>query len=408
VPVFLVTALLAVAFLFARWTLEVRAHHRRLERLRWRIHVNGIRGKSTVARNVAGMLREAGYVTVAKSTGTEAAVINRHGVDEPIIRRGPPTILEQIEVTKQYVTDDVEALVIECMALKPEYQEVSERLIVRSNIGILTNVREDHQDVMGETLPEIARSLLSTCPWNGLLVTSEQDPALQEVMREVASARGTEVLVADPASVTDAEMKRFDYIAFKDNVAIALAIAERVGIPRGLAMNGIVRAEPDPGVLRVKELLIGGKRVTWANLFAVNDRESMVVAMERLAAYVKDDTFTIGILNNRADRERRALQFADVAAKDLHFDQLVTFGAHEGVVTDRLIANGVPRAGILNLGDDHHPRLEEIVDRMILQQAGQHLFIVGFVNIPTLQAERLLEYFEHEAPAWAGTAPALG
>ena len=28
---------------------------------------------------------------------------------------------------------------------------------VRSNIGVLTNVREDHQDVMGETLPEIAR-----------------------------------------------------------------------------------------------------------------------------------------------------------------------------------------------------------------------------------------------------------
>ena len=51
----------------------------------------------------------------------------------------------------------MQALVIECMALKPEYQEVSERMIVRSNIGVLTNVREDHQDVMGETLPEIAR-----------------------------------------------------------------------------------------------------------------------------------------------------------------------------------------------------------------------------------------------------------
>jgi poly-gamma-glutamate synthase PgsB/CapB len=400
--VFLLTALCAIGFLFARWTLEVHTHRRRLEQLQWRIHVNGIRGKSTVARNVAGMLREAGYVTIAKSTGTEAAVINREGVDEPIVRNGPPTILEQIEVTRRYVTDDVRALVIECMALKPEYQEVSERLIVRSNIGILTNVREDHQDVMGETLPEIARSLLSTCPRNGLLVTAEQNPELQEIIREVASARGTEVLVADPASVTDAEMKRFDYIAFKDNVAIALAIAERIGIPRGLAMNGIVRAEPDPGVLRIKELLIGGKRVTWANLFAVNDRESMVVAMERLAPYINEDTLSIGILNNRTDRERRALQFADVAVEDLSFDRLVTFGAHEGVVTERLVANGVPRAEILNLGDDHHPSLEEIVDQMIIQQPGEHLLVVGFVNIHTHQAARLLEYFEHEAPSWAG------
>ena len=48
--------------------------------------------------------------------------------------------------------------------MKPQYQEVSERMIVRSNIGVLTNVREDHQDVMGETLPEIARSLLLDLP----------------------------------------------------------------------------------------------------------------------------------------------------------------------------------------------------------------------------------------------------
>ena len=113
VPIFLVTALSAIAFLFARWAHEVRAHHRRIEGLEWRIHVNGIRGKSTVARNVAGMLREAGYTTIAKSTGTEAAVINRDGVDEPIVRKGPPTILEQIEVTRRYVTKDVDALVIE-------------------------------------------------------------------------------------------------------------------------------------------------------------------------------------------------------------------------------------------------------------------------------------------------------
>ncbi len=397
----MVTALCAIAFLFARWVREVRDHHRRLDGLEWRIHVNGIRGKSTVARNVAGMLREAGYTTVAKSTGTAAAVINRDGVDEPIIRKGPPTILEQIEVTKRYVTPDVDALVIECMALKPEYQDVSERMIVRSNVGILTNVREDHQDVMGETLPEIARSLLSTCPFNGLLITAEQDPEIQEIIREVAQQRGSEVVVADPAWVTDADMERFEYIAFKDNVAISLALAKHLGIPRSVAMDGIVRAAPDPGVLRIKELNVGGKRVTWANLFAVNDRESMVVAMERLAPFNMSNTLTIGILNNRSDRERRALQFADVAVKDLSFDRLVTFGAYEHMVTERLLANGARRDAILNLGDEHRLPWDQIVDRMIHQQPADHLLVVGFVNIHTAQAERLLEYFEHEAPVWS-------
>ena len=39
------------------------------DELQWRVHVNGIRGKSTVTRIIAGMMREAGLVTMAKSTG---------------------------------------------------------------------------------------------------------------------------------------------------------------------------------------------------------------------------------------------------------------------------------------------------------------------------------------------------
>jgi poly-gamma-glutamate synthase PgsB/CapB len=404
VPIVLVAGIAVCIALLARWRAEFVAHRQRVESLELRIHVNGIRGKSTVTRIIAGMLREAGYVTIAKSTGTFAAVINRDGIDEPIDRRGPPTILEQIEVTRTYVTPDVDALVIECMAIKPEYQEVSERMIVRSNIGVLTNVREDHQDVMGETLPEIARSLLSTCPRSGLLITAERDPEILDVMREVCEARGSELLVADPDWVTDDDIARFDYIAFKENVAIAVAIAERLGIPRGVAMKGIVEAAPDPGVLRMKELAIGGKRVTWANLFAVNDRESMVAAMEKLESYITSTTTTVGILNNRSDRERRAIQFADVAVRDLSFDRLVTFGAYEGLVTERLRTNGYRDDHILNLGDEHHPSQEEIVRRMIIDQPTEHVLVVGFVNIHTHQAEQMLEYFEHEAQPWSDSA----
>ena len=410
VPLIVIAGIAVCVTLILRWRLESLAHRRRVDGLDWRIHVNGIRGKSTVARIIAGMLREHELVTVAKSTGTFAAVINRDGVDEPIQRKGPPTILEQIEVARQYVTPDVDALVIECMALKPEYQEVSERMIVRSNIGVITNVREDHQDVMGETLPEIARSLLSTCPRNGILVTSEQNPEILAIMDEVARSKGSQLIVADPDRITDEENLQFDYISFKENVTIALTIADIVGIPRDVAIRGMVRAEPDPGVLRMKELRIGdgpigaapgaAKKVTWANLFAVNDRESMVAAMGKLDPFMTDDTIVVGILNNRSDRERRAIQFADVAVNDLEFDRLVTFGAYEGLVTDRLLQNGYDEACIANLGDEHTFTQDEIIDRMILRQPAPHVLVVGFVNIHTHQAEEMLEYFEHVAAPW--------
>ena len=392
--VFFLAALGIGLFNLLRWFRQTQRHLRRVDGLSHRIHVNGIRGKSTVTRILAGMLREAEIVTIAKSTGTAAAVINRHGEDEPIHRPGPATILEQIEVVQKYVVDDVDALIIECMALKPAYQEISERGMVRSTIGVLTNVREDHQDVMGETLPEIAASLMSTCPRNGVLVTAERNPEVTVVIEEIAAGLGTEVVYADPEMVTDEDIARFDYIAFKDNVAIGLTIAEMLGIDREVAMTGMVKAPPDPGVLRTKELEIGDKRVTWANLFAVNDRESMVVGMERLAPLRTEETTVVGILNNRSDRERRATQFADVAVNDLDFDRLVTFGAYERLVTERLVANGYPSGSIINLGEDRNPTVEEIIDKMVLQANTPHVLVVGFVNIHTHQAELMLEYFE--------------
>jgi gamma-polyglutamate synthase len=410
VPLIVLAGVAVSVTLILRWRLESLAHRRRVDGLQWRIHVNGIRGKSTVSRMIAGMLREHGLVTVAKSTGTFAAVINRDGVDEPINRKGPATILEQIELCRNYVTPDVDALVIECMALKPEYQKVSEQMIVRSNIGVITNVREDHQDVMGETLPEIARSLLSTCPLNGILVTSESNPEILEIMDEVARSNGSRLIVADPERVTDAENNSFDFISFKENVTIALTIADIIGIPRDIAVRGMAKAEPDPGVLRMKELRIGdgpisakpggAKKVTWANLFAVNDRESMISAILKLDPFKTEETLTVGILNNRADRERRAIQFADVGVNDLDFDRLVTFGAYEGLVSDRVKANGFNPDHLLNLGDEHSYTQEEIIDRMIIQMPARHVLVVGFVNIHTHQAEEMLEYFEHEAAPW--------
>ena len=407
-PIPLIAGVAISVALLAWWRVEFVMHRRRVDGLAWRIHVNGIRGKSTVTRIIAGMLREADLATIAKSTGTFAAVINTVGVDEPINRRGPATILEQIEIVRKYVKPDIDALVIECMALNPEYQEVSERMIVRSNIGVLTNVREDHQDVMGETLPEIARSLLSTCPTNGILITSEQNPVVLAVMEEVCEQRNTQLIVAEADRVTDEENLGFDYISFKENVTIALSVADIIGIPRDLAIRGMIKAEPDPGVLRMKELAIAGKKVTWANLFAVNDRESMVAAMEKLVPFQTPETITVGILNNRSDRERRAIQFADVAVHDLVFDRLVTFGAYEGQVTDRLKTNGYPPEHIINLGDDHSPSQDEIIQRMIADQPSDHILVVGFVNIHTHQAEEMLEYFEHEAEVWNDDSTALG
>jgi poly-gamma-glutamate synthase PgsB/CapB len=395
--VFFTIAVIAAVAMMLRWFGESFNHAKRLKMVPHRIHVNGIRGKSTVTRLIAGMLREADMVTVGKSTGSFAAVIDPDGRDHPLERTGSPTILEQINVVRDWVTPFVDAIVMECMAINPRYQKVSEERIIRSTIGVITNVREDHQDVMGETLPEIARSLMSSCPRSGILVTSEQNPELLDMMFAEARRRGTSLIVADPSKVRHEEVAAFDYISFEENIAIVLAIAELLNIPRHVAMAGMVKAPADPGVLRIDRYTIAGKNVTWANLFAVNDRESMIAAAEKLRPYAGENTTSVGILNNRSDRQRRALQFADIAVNDLSFDRLVTFGAYEDLVTNILHRNGFPKTDIINLGEQRNPTIEQIIEEAVARMPTSDVLLVGFVNIHTHQAEMMLDYFERVA-----------
>ena len=378
------------------WRQRQNAHMRRLRGYKVRVHVNGIRGKSTVTRLIAGVLREAGYRTVAKTTGSAAATIDLDGRDVPIQRRGAANVKEQQDIIATWEPLNPEAMVIECMALQPKYQEWAEKMIIQAHIGVITNVREDHQDVMGETLPEIAVSMAHMCPSNGYLLTAEYVPELQEVLRKEAEKRGSQLIVAQPERVRDDEIAHFDYLSFKDNVALGLAVADLLGIDRETAMRGMIKSKGDIGVVRLQQVTLRGKPVIWANLFAVNDRESMMISMQMLEAYCDEKMIKIGILNNRYDRERRAEQFGDVAVKDLSFDRLITFGAYEDLVTRKLVSNGYPSEQITNLGFKVNPTVDQIIDAIAgMIPDGYQAMLVGFVNIHTPQAEMMMEYFEH-------------
>ena len=61
--------------------IEIIFHLKALKKIPIRIHVNGIRGKSSVVRLIAAGLRESGLKTFAKTTGTIPRIINEKGND---------------------------------------------------------------------------------------------------------------------------------------------------------------------------------------------------------------------------------------------------------------------------------------------------------------------------------------
>lgn len=380
-------------------------HERKLANLRVRIYVNGIRGKSTVTRLVAGVLREAGLRTLGKTTGSAAMVLLPDGSEEPVQRSAAPTIMELVETVHRYVDDSIDAIVFETMALHPINQRASSELMVKSNIAVITNVREDHQDVMGETLEEIADTMSLMIPKEGILITAEDRPHLRARLQRNAEQCGSQMIYADPAWVKPEDMAGFTYLSFPENVAIGLAIADLLGIPRSTAIRGMWHAQPDVGVVNIQRVEWQGKRIVWAPLFAVNDRESTVISLEALRPYHRPDATRIGILNNRPDRAKRALQFAEIAAVDLHLDYFVTFGAYEEQVTERIVELGYPRERVINLGFSVNPSLKQIMDTVAGVIAGEEGVLIGMVNIHTPQAELLMHFFSQrpDAPDYLNT-----
>ena len=53
-----------------------------------RVMVTGTRGKTSVARSLASVLREDGRKVLAKTTGSEAALLLPDGTERPLHRRG--------------------------------------------------------------------------------------------------------------------------------------------------------------------------------------------------------------------------------------------------------------------------------------------------------------------------------
>ncbi|MFB3853571.1 MAG: poly-gamma-glutamate synthase PgsB [Vicinamibacterales bacterium] len=265
-----------------------------------RIHVNGTRGKSSVTRLIAAALREAGVPVVAKVTGTEPRLILPDGSERPVRRFGPATIREQIRLLWTARRLGARAVVAECMAVRPDLQWISERRILRSTLGVVTNVRPDHGEEMGTTLDSVARSLANTVPERAILVIGEERHC--HVFRERAEKLKTRLVVAPPSG------------SWREaNEALALAVARELGVPDSVARAGMAKAVSDPGAVWSGTLELPCGNIPCLDATAANDPESFDTLvdewmndLERLSS--RPRTVTV-VFNHRGDRPERLRAF---------------------------------------------------------------------------------------------------
>jgi poly-gamma-glutamate synthase PgsB/CapB len=308
---------------------ERRRLGRARERIPLRIGVTGTRGKSSVVRLIAAALREAGTVTLAKTTGSRPVVILPDGAEREIERPGPASILEQKRLIRLGAELGAEVLVAELMAVRPENLAVESRGILKPRLLVVTNARLDHVEDQGRTLDEIAKSLAASFG-AGMTVLIPEDE-IRPALREAALASGA-ALVAVPAAADGlGPAAAPGELEFNANPLLAAAVAARLGIEPGVASRGMAKARPDFGSLRVWRAVRSGEAGDrlLVSAFAANDTDSTRRVVDGLAGTgLVDGRGRIGILNLREDRGDRTLQWLD-AVRDgrlSDFDEIVLVG----------------------------------------------------------------------------------
>jgi gamma-polyglutamate synthase len=399
----LLVVVVAMLLLLAGGIAERRRHRANLARLPLRISVNGSRGKSTVTRLLTGALSEAGYRTLGKTTGTEPKLLLGWSDEEEDVVRRPegPNISEQRHVVRRAADERVDALVSECMAVDPEYQRTFHTEMMDVNLLVICNALEDHLDEMGPTEADVAEVLADSIPRGGKVVVTPE-PHLP-TYRQVAEARGCELLVAEPDAVTEEQLRGHQHLVLPDHVALVLTITRDLGIPDEVALRGMRHAPSDPYAMRVTEIGDPEDPAFFVNGFAANDPASTLAVWEHIEdRELPSDRLTV-IMNCRDDRMDRTERFASDVLPHLPIDTLVVTGRQTRPILHAANGGGhIEAREVLDLTD---ASAEEVLAALEDSLAGRIVYGVGNLHGGGVELVQALEALEVPAGISDGPPP---
>jgi len=314
---------------------------KRTRKIPLRICITGTRGKSSIARLIASSLREAGYRVLAKTTGSEPVIILPNGEEQLIKRNSPPSILEQKKLLRLAVRHQAEALVAELMSLQPEYIFAESVQILKPTILVITNVRLDHLSQMGSDLKDIAKSLaVSIPPGCTVFVPEEEFFAIFNEIGKKVNSRLIQVSRDSYRGSIESNKSTFTF-EFAENMRLALAVSEFLGIREEQALQGMKKYHPDFGSLKVWQTEIGSppRFFHLISAFAANDPLSTQKVLSEVEEVISfRDRRIIGILNLRSDRGDRTLQWQRAMDRgDFElFHRLLVAGSHAHALKRRV------------------------------------------------------------------------
>lgn len=381
--------LLACAAALALLALErIRLHHSRSV-VSLVVAVTGTRGKSTVTRMLASVLRQGGTRVLAKTTGSEAVIIMPDGSERPVLRRGHPSIIEQKRLIHEGATSGVDAIVAEVMSIHAENHWVEGNQLLRPDLVVVTNFRVDHTGAMGSSPVEVESVIRHGIPPGARVVIPEKE-CTATFRSSIAAQRG-EVISVPRGLGKCLEGERSSATDFGEHLDLVAAVARLLGVSDTDTRRGVRAARGDIGTFRAWRYRDECSRECIAvNAFAVNDPESTLLVHDKvMLALNACRESCIGIMNLREDRGDRTVHWAEVLERGAldRFESLWVHGLHAPALVRRL--SGAQASTRVRVVRERDPA--EVMRTVVATASGGDT-VFGFGNIRGL-GESLARYW---------------
>ncbi len=301
----------------------------------------GTRGKSGVERLKAALFESLGHGILSKSTGCEAMFLHAHqfGRTKEMFLFRPydkATIWEHHNLILLAGRMRCTVFLWECMGLTPAYVDILQHRWSKDDFSTITNTYPDHEDIQGPAGYNIPQVMTCFIPKRGSLITTEEQ--MHPILSEDAIRKKTEfrkIGWLEAGLLTADILQRFPYEEHPYNIALVVALAERLGIGPDLALKEMAdRVIPDLGVLKAfPKAHLAGRSLEFVNGMSANERFATLSNWQRMEFQTGPDgpdpgIFLQVVINNRADRISRSRMFGSILAQDIMADRYVLIGSN--------------------------------------------------------------------------------
>ena len=346
--------------------------------------MSGTRGKTSIVRTLASVLRAEGMTVLAKTTGSEARYILPDGEEEDVIRRGITSVLEQKKLIRKAAKLNVDCIITEIMSIQPENHIIETHKLIKPGITVFSNFRPDHTDVAGNTIESVSGLFLNDIyPGSKVFIHKNDANSLltchinkNKCVLNKAQNKKSNGLVSDNRALIN---------HFSDNLDLVFEISENLGIDRITINKGIKNVSMDIGKFEIFRFISEKKEIFFINSFAANDPESTLQIINKTRNILNlTEGKILGLMSLRSDRGDRSKQWLEylVGNQDI-FSLLYFTGIHSGIFKRK-----IPASVMLKNKDP------EFITNYIINSSEDKSIIFGLANIKGI-GTKLLNYWKN-------------